>query len=72
MPRQFLDGAGKYLEVFAPDREDEVLAAIDDRAEELVEENKEMATDGPRKGALAISAVALAAYEQLLTPGPSR
>ena len=66
MPRQFLDGVGKYLEHFAPDRKEEVLAAIDERAEELVEEDKEMATDGPGKGALAICAVALASYENLL------
>jgi hypothetical protein len=66
MPRQFLDGVGKYLEVFAPDRKDEVLEAIDARADELVEEDKEMATDGSGKGALAISAVALAAYEKIL------
>ena len=66
MPRQFLDGVGKYLEHFAPDRKDEVLAAIDERTEELVEEDKEMATDGPGKGALASCAVALASYENLL------
>jgi hypothetical protein len=66
MPRQFLDGVGKYLEVFAPDRKDEVLEAIDNRADELVEEDKEMATDGPGKGALAISAIALASYEHVL------
>jgi hypothetical protein len=66
IPRQFLDGVGKYLQVFAPDREDEVLDAIKARADELVEEDKEMATDGPGKGALASCAVALAAYEKLL------
>jgi hypothetical protein len=66
MPRQFLDGVGKYLEVFAPERKDEVLEAIDERAEELVEEDKGMATDGPGEGALAICAVTLAAYENLL------
>ena len=40
MPRQLLDGVGKYLEHFAPDRKDEVLAGIDERAEELVEDDK--------------------------------
>ena len=66
IPRQFLDGVAKYLEHFAPDRKDEVLAAIDQRAEELVAEDQEMATDGPGKGALASCAVALASYEKLL------
>ena len=66
IPRQFLDGVAKYLEHFAPDRTDEVLAAIDQRAEELVAEDQEMATDGPGKGALASCAVALASYEKLL------
>ncbi|HEX2371892.1 MAG TPA: L-2-amino-thiazoline-4-carboxylic acid hydrolase [Solirubrobacterales bacterium] len=66
MPRQFLDTVEKYLHHFAPDREDEVMAAINARAEELVEEDKEMATDGPAKGALAICAVVLASFEQLV------
>ena len=66
IPRQFLDGVAKYLEHFAPDRKDEVLAAIDQRAEELVAEDQVMATDGPGKGALASCAVALASYEKLL------
>jgi hypothetical protein len=66
IPRQFLDGVGKYLHHFAPDREDEVIAAIKARADELVEADEDMATDGPGKGALASCAVVLAAFEMLL------
>jgi hypothetical protein len=66
MPRQFLDGVGKYLHHFEPENEDEVLAAIDARAAELVEEDQDLVTDGPSKGALAISALVLATYENVL------
>ena len=66
IPRQFLDGVGEYLEHFAPDRKDDVLAAIKARAEEIVEADEDMATDGPGKGALASCAVVLASYEKLL------
>jgi hypothetical protein len=66
MPRQFLDGVTKYLHHFAPEREEEVMAAIKARAEEVVEEDKDLITDGPSKGALAICGVVLATYENLL------
>jgi hypothetical protein len=39
MPRQFLDGVGKYLEHFQPDRKDEVIDAIKARAAEVVEDS---------------------------------
>jgi hypothetical protein len=65
IPRQFLDGVGEYQH-FAPDRKDDVLAAIKARAEEIVEADEDMATDGPGKGALASCAVVLASYEKLL------
>ena len=35
MPRQFLEEVGKYLHHVAPKREDELLAAIKARAEEI-------------------------------------
>ena len=50
IPRQFLHGVGDYLRHFAPEREDEVMEAIKARADELVEEDQDMATDGPGKG----------------------
>jgi hypothetical protein len=66
MPRQFLDGVGKYLEQFQPDRKDEVMDAIKARAEEVVEDDQDLITDGPSKGALAVCGVVLATYEKLL------
>jgi hypothetical protein len=66
IPRQFLDGVSEYLEHFAPDHKDDVLAAIKARAEEIVEADEDMATDGPGKGAVASCAVVLASYEKLL------
>lgn len=66
MPRELLQGIGKYLHRVAPEREDELIGAIKDRAEELIETDQDMAVDGPAKGMLGISAVVLAAYETLL------
>ena len=66
MPREFLDGVDEYLEHVAPERRDELMAAIKSRAEELYEANEDMATDAPAKGGLAICGVVLAAYETLL------
>ena len=66
MPHEFLDGVGKHLHHVAPEREDELMAAIKSRAEELVEADEDMATDAPAKGALAVCGVVLAAYETLL------
>jgi hypothetical protein len=66
MPREFLNAVGETLHHAAPERESEVMTAIKARAEELFEEDKDMATDGPGKGGLAICAVVLASYEQLV------
>ena len=60
MPRQFLDGVGKHLHHFAPEREDEVMAAIKARAEEIVEEDKDLETDGPSKGEDALDKLEMA------------
>jgi hypothetical protein len=66
MPRDFLDGIGEYLDVVASDRDDELMDAIRARAEELTDADKDMVVDGPSEGALALCAVVLAAYEELL------
>ena len=66
MPRQFLDEVGKYLAHVAPGREDELLAAIKARAEDIAEQDKDLAVDRRSEGSLAICAVVLAAYETLL------
>jgi hypothetical protein len=65
MPRELLQGIGKYLHRVAPEREDELIAAIKTRAEELIEANEDMVVDGPAEGMLGISAVVLAAFEIL-------
>jgi hypothetical protein len=65
MPRELLRSIGKYLHRVTPKREDELIAAIKTRAEELIEANQDMAVDGPAKGMLGISAVVLAAFETL-------
>jgi L-2-amino-thiazoline-4-carboxylic acid hydrolase len=65
MPRELLQGIGKYLHRVAPEREDELIKAIKDRAEGLVEANEDMVVDGPAEGMLGISAVVLAAFETL-------
>jgi L-2-amino-thiazoline-4-carboxylic acid hydrolase len=65
MPRQFLDGIGEYLDLEAPERKDELIKTIQARAEELVDANDDLVVDEPSKGALAISVVALASFEQL-------
>lgn len=46
MPHELLQGIGKYLHRVAPEREDELVAAIKIRAEELIEANADMAVDG--------------------------
>ena len=66
MPHEFLDGIGKYLHNVSPEREDTLIPAIKSRAEQLVDANEDMIIDEPSKGALAISATVLAAYEALL------
>jgi hypothetical protein len=65
MPRQFLDGIGEYLDLEAPERKDELIMAVRARAEELAD--GDLVVDEPSKGALAISAVVLAAFEQLIS-----
>jgi L-2-amino-thiazoline-4-carboxylic acid hydrolase len=65
MPRQFLNGIGEYLDQEASERKDELIKTIQARAEELVDIDHDMVVDEPSKGALAISAVALASFEQL-------
>jgi L-2-amino-thiazoline-4-carboxylic acid hydrolase len=67
MPRKFLDGIGEYLDLEAPERKDELIKAIRARAEELVDADQDMIVDEPSKGALAITAMVLAAFEQLLS-----
>jgi hypothetical protein len=66
MPRAFLEEVGKYLHHVAPEREDELMAAIKARAKEIAEASKDLAVDGRSEGALAICAVVLASYETLL------
>ena len=66
MPREFLEEVGKYLHHVAPEREDELMAAIKARAEEIAETNKDLPVDGRSEGSLAICAVVLASYETLL------
>jgi hypothetical protein len=66
MPRQFLDGIGEYLDLEAPERKDELIMAVRARAEELADADRDLVVDEPSKGALAISAVVLAAFEQLI------
>ena len=65
MPRELLQGIGKYLHRVAPEREDELIEAIKDRAEELIHANEDMVVDRPAEGMLGISAVVLAAFEIL-------
>jgi len=66
IPDEPYDGIGKHLRVVAPDRTAELNDAIGSRAAELVEQDRDLAVDGPAKGMLAMSAVILAAYENLL------
>jgi hypothetical protein len=68
MPRAFLEEVGKYLHHVAPEREDELMAAIKARAKEIAEASKDLAVDGRSEGSLAICAVVLASYETLLPP----
>jgi hypothetical protein len=66
MPRQFLGGIDQYLDLEAPERKDELIMAVRARAEELADGDRDLVVDDASKGALAISAVVLAAFEQLL------
>lgn len=64
-PRKLLDSIGKHLRVVAPGREEELVAAIGARAEELAEGDRDMVVDGVAKGMLATCSVVLAGYEVL-------
>jgi L-2-amino-thiazoline-4-carboxylic acid hydrolase-like protein len=66
MPRQFLDGIGEYLHLVTPEREDELMATVRARAEELADADRDTVVDDPSKGALALCSVILAAFETLL------
>ena len=66
MPRDFLEEIGKYLHTVAPEREDELIDAIKAKAEEIADADKDMIVDETSKGALAIGATVLAAFETLL------
>ena len=66
MPREFLEEVGKYLHHVAPERDDELMAAVKARAEEIAEATKDLAVDGRSEGPLAICAVVLVSYETLL------
>ncbi|MCV2488000.1 L-2-amino-thiazoline-4-carboxylic acid hydrolase [Geodermatophilus sp. YIM 151500] len=64
-PRRILSGIDRYLRRAAPDRTDELLAAIRRRSDALVEANRDMAVDGPSEGILRLAAAVRAAYETL-------
>jgi hypothetical protein len=66
MPHELLKGIGEYVKLIAPGREDEIVDAIRARANEFAEQDKDMVVDPPSQGMLAVSAVVLAANEQLL------
>lgn len=65
IPHELLSSIGKHLRVVAPGREQELVEAIGERAQELTREDADLAVDGAAKGMLAMSAVVLAAYEAL-------
>jgi hypothetical protein len=58
MSREFLDGIRGYLQLVAPERADELVAAIRGRAEEFAEADKDLVVDEPSTRALALGAVA--------------
>lgn len=65
MPRDLLDRISDYLEHAAPEHEDDLIAMIRARAEELADADQDTVVDESSKGALALSAVVLAAFETL-------
>ena len=66
MAGDFLKGVGDYLHLVAPEREDELMAAIKARAEELAEADEDMVVDNPSEGALGVGVAVLASFETLL------
>jgi hypothetical protein len=66
MAGDFVEGVGEYLHLVAPEREDELMAAIKARAEELGEADEDMVVDKPSEGALGIGVAVLASFETLL------
>jgi L-2-amino-thiazoline-4-carboxylic acid hydrolase len=66
MAGDFLKGVGEYLHLVAPEREDELMAAIKARAEELAEADEDMVVDKPSEGALGVGVAVLASFETLL------
>ena len=66
MAGDFLDGVNDYLRLVAPEREDELMAAIKARADELAEADEDLVVDNPSEGALGIGVAVLAAYDTLL------
>jgi L-2-amino-thiazoline-4-carboxylic acid hydrolase len=66
MAGDFLKGVGEYLHLVAPEREDELMAAIMARAEELAEADEDMVVDKPSEGALGVGVAVLASFETLL------
>jgi hypothetical protein len=45
MPRELLEGIGKYLQLRTPERKDDLLAMIRTRAEEFAHADKDLPTD---------------------------
>jgi hypothetical protein len=66
MPGELLEGIGRYLRLATPEQQDELLATIKTRAQEISEADKDMPVDGQSEGFLAITSPILAAYEVLL------
>ena len=66
MAGDFLKGVGEHLHLVAPEREDELMAAIKARAEELAEADEDMVVDNPSEGALGVGVAVLASFETLL------
>jgi len=65
-PHEILQGIDAYLERVSPDRKDELMKAIDARAKDLAEGEKELGVDPASRGGVALSATVLAVYETLL------
>jgi hypothetical protein len=65
-PRELLESIGSYIHNVAPEREEEVIAAIKGRAEQLADADEDLVVDRVSEGMLSLCAVILAAYEQLL------